>query len=180
MSLRIPRIDVPLAASDHRRRLGVLATVIVLLAVGSLAAITAPGQGATSTKPHTLKLVVEVNRDADARDDLPPAGDSPGDQVMFADPVFDAANRSRIGRAMFLNTFQEAQGVLVAGALRLKDGTITLAGARVNGAGSLAVTGGTGHYAGARGTYTEATAPIAPPTTEDGPTRHRVTIVFTS
>jgi hypothetical protein len=45
---------------------------------------------------------------------------------------------------MFLNTFQQDQGALVAGALRLRDGALTLAGARVDGAGSLAVTGGTG------------------------------------
>ena len=75
-------------------------------------------------------------------------------------PVFAANNRTRLGRAMMLNTFQGDQGVLVAGALRLRSGTITLAGAHVNGAGNLAVTGGTGAYAGARGTYIETPKPL--------------------
>ena len=55
---------------------------------------------------------------------------------------------------MILNTFQGDQGrAHRRRACRLRSGTITLAGATVNGAGNLAVTGGTGAYAGARGTY---------------------------
>ena len=160
----------------------VIASILAVLAGALLAgaiAIAAPGEAATGSKASgTLKLVVEHDRDADARDDLAPAGDSPGDQVMYSDPVFASDNRTRRGRAMTLNTFQQDQGVLVAGALRLNDGTITLAGARVNGAGSLAVTGGTGAYAGARGTYSEENKPLQV-LGEDGPTRHRATIRFT-
>jgi hypothetical protein len=173
--------------ADHREELvHMIATrhrPVLLLAVGALIAgaiaLTASGQAATGSKTSgTLKLVVQFDRDADARDDLAPAGDSPGDQVMESDPVFASDNRTRRGRAMTLTTFQSGQGALVAGALRLSDGTITLAGARVNGSGSLAVTGGTGAYAGARGTYTETAAPFQV-IGEDGPTRHRVTIRFT-
>lgn len=64
----------------------------------------------------------------------------------------------------------------MTGALRLRSGTITLAGARVNGAGNLAVTGGTGTYAGARGTYREGAQVQS--LGEDGPIRRRVTITF--
>jgi hypothetical protein len=39
------------------------------------------------------------------------------------------------------------------------DGTITGAGQRVDGAGTFAVTGGTGRYSGARGSYTAVVSP---------------------
>jgi hypothetical protein len=162
------------------RRTGLALLAGVLLAGGLLP--LAPNDDFARAAPGalsgTLKLVVEHDRDADARSDLAPTGDSPGDEVMDAAPVFASDNRTRLGRAMFLSTFQADQGALVAGALRLRSGTITLAGARVNGAGSLAVTGGTGTYAGARGTYTESATPLAVQG-EDGPARHRVTIRFT-
>jgi hypothetical protein len=165
------------AAMSGGRQYAIHALLAGALLAGAIA-LTAPGEAATSSKASgTLKLVVEFNRAADARDDLAPDGDSAGDQVMYSDPVFASNNRTRRGRAMFLNTFQQGQGVLVAGALRLNDGTITLAGARVNGAGSLAVTGGTGAYAGARGTYAEESKPLQV-LGEDGPSRHRVTIRF--
>ncbi len=167
----------------RKRRPSVLfasaAVAAAALLVGVIFVSAPPGQAASGSKASgTLRLVVEFNRNADARDDVAPSGDSAGDQVMYSDPVFASNNRTRRGRAMFLNTFQDGQGVLVAGALRLNDGTITLAGARVNGAGSLAVTGGTGAYAGARGTYSEAAEPLQV-LGEDGPSRHRVTIRFT-
>ena len=150
----------------------------VLLTVGALIAViaAAPQRAAGAPAPAPLALVVEFDRMPDARDDLSPDGDSPGDRIIFADPVFASNNRTRLGRAMFLNTFQEDSGVLVTGALRLRNGTITLAGARVNGAGVLAVTGGTGAYAGAGGTYREG-AQIQV-LGEDGPIRRRVTITF--
>ena len=139
-----------------RRRIGARlpAGALGLLVVGAIAAIGASAQETAGSKASgTLKLVVEFNRFEDARDDLKPRGDSVGDQVVYSDPVFDERNRKRLGRAMFLNTFQDGTNVLVAGAIRLRDGTITLAGTLLNGAQNIAVTGGTGAYAGARGTY---------------------------
>ncbi len=160
--------------TSPRALLGALSALVVI----AIAAIATTGRAATASKASgTLKLVVEFDRNAGARDDVAPAGDSSGDQVSSSQPLFAADNHTRLGRAMFLNTFQDDQGVLVAGALRLRDGTITLAGARVNGAGSLAVTGGTGAYAGARGTYGETAKPLQV-LGEDGPSRHRVTIRF--
>ena len=161
------------------RRAGLALLTAAALACAVVALASGGSEAATAKPPSgTLKLVVEFDRDADARHDLAPAGDSAGDQVMYSDPVFASDNRTRLGRAMFLNTFQGDQGVLVAGALRLRGGTIALAGAYVNGAGNLAVTGGTGAYAGARGTYAQNNVPLAV-LGEDGPSRHRVTITFT-
>lgn len=167
------------AAAPRTIRRAVLALLSGAVLAGAVVALAAGGEAAGARAPSgTLKLVVEVDRDAGARDDLAPAGDSAGDQVMRSDPVFASDNATRLGRAMFLHTFQRDQGVLVAGALRLRRGTIALAGARVDGAGTLAVTGGTGAYAGARGTYAQSNVPIAVGG-EDGPSRHRVTITFT-
>ena len=163
------------------RRIGTALPVglLGLVIVAAIVATTSTGRAATaSATAKTLNLVVEFDRHANVRDDVAPAGDSQGDQVVYEMPVFAANNRTRLGRAMILNTFQGRQGVLVAGALRLRSGTITLAGAHVNGAGNLAVTGGTGAYAGARGTYTETNRPLQV-LGEDGPSRHRVKIVFT-
>jgi len=161
-------------ANRPRALIGALALLVVV----AIAVMATGGQAATGSKTTgTLKLVVEFDRHANARDDVPPAGDSAGDQVSYSQPIFAADNRTRLGRGLFLNTFQGGQGVLVSGALRLRNGTITLAGALANGAGSLAVTGGTGAYAGARGTYSETAKPLQV-LGEDGPSRHRATIVF--
>jgi len=165
--------------SEPRSRGSRLSSVVIgLLVAGTIAGFVAAGHAAAGSEATgTLKLVVQFDRHANARDDLEPSGDSSGDQVSYTEPVFAADNRTRLGRAIFLNTFQDRQGVLVAGAVRLRNGSITLAGVHVNGAGGLAVTGGTGAYAGARGTWTESGEPIQV-LGEDGPSRHRVTIRF--
>lgn len=173
-----PAAAVPSATASSIRRAG-LALLTGAVLAGAVVALGAGGEPATATAPSgALKLVVEFDRDADARDDLAPAGDSAGDQVMYADPVFNAANTRKIGRAMFVNTFQESQSVLVAGALRLPDGTITLAGTMLSGKAQIAVTGGTGRYAGAQGTYTLGNKPVAA-IVGDGPGRYKATIIFT-
>ena len=85
--------------------------------------------------------------------DLPPKGDSVGDLLVFANGVFDAANKIQVG---------SDQGYCVrtvAGkswecfwTLLLKAGQITVEGPFMDSGDSLlAVTGGTGKYAGARG-----------------------------
>ncbi|MDE2347777.1 MAG: Allene oxide cyclase [Gammaproteobacteria bacterium] len=100
---------------------------------------------------QTLHVVEHALTDATL--DLGAKGDSPGDLLTFANPVFDAANRRRVGAD---------QGYcirVVAGrswecfwTLTLKTGQITVEGPFRDGVDSvLAVTGGTGAYAGARG-----------------------------
>jgi len=157
----------------------VLAAIVAAsLIVGALVALTAAGQGAERPKAaETLKLVLELNRFADARHDLDPQGDSPGDQVFSDDAVLDSRNRRRVGRLLTLRSFQEGHRVLVSGALRLGDGTITLAGVLVNGAADIAVTGGTRAYAGARGTYHQGTKPIVP-IVGDQPGRYALEVMF--
>ena len=91
--------------------------------------------------------------DTDATLDLGAKGDSVGDLLTFANPVFDSANKTRVG---------SDQGYcvrVVAGkswecfwTLRLEDGQITVEGPFYDtGDSVMAVTGGTGKYAGAKG-----------------------------
>lgn len=80
--------------------------------------------------------------------------DAPGDILSFANPLFESSNKTQIG---------SDQGFCIRTALgkswqcnwtnQLKDGTIIVNGV-FNDAGdsTLSVTGGTGKYAGARGT----------------------------
>jgi allene oxide cyclase len=85
--------------------------------------------------------------------DLPPKGDSIGDLLVFANAVFDAANKTQVGND---------QGYCVRTivgkswecfwTLTLKAGQITVEGPFLDAGDSLmAVTGGTGKYAGAKG-----------------------------
>jgi allene oxide cyclase len=79
--------------------------------------------------------------------------DSVGDLLTFANPVFDAANKLQIG------TDQGYCVRVVVGkswecfwTLSLKDGQITVEGPFADSGDSLmAITGGTGHFAGAKG-----------------------------
>lgn len=85
--------------------------------------------------------------------DIGPKGDSLGDILAFSNPVYDAANKNKIGT-------DQGHCVRVAvgksweclWTMRLKEGQITVEGPFYDAADSvMAVTGGTGKYAGAKG-----------------------------
>jgi allene oxide cyclase len=91
--------------------------------------------------------------DTDATLDLGAKGDSVGDLLTFANPVFDSANKTQVG---------SDQGYcvrVIAGkswecfwTLQLKEGQITVEGPFYDtGDSVMAVTGGTGKYGGAKG-----------------------------
>jgi allene oxide cyclase len=99
------------------------------------------------------RIQLVEHADTDATLDLGAKGDSVGDLLTFANPVFDSANKTRVG---------SDQGYcvrVIAGkswecfwTLRLEDGQITVEGPFYDTGDSLmAVTGGTGKYAGAKG-----------------------------
>jgi allene oxide cyclase len=99
------------------------------------------------------KIQLIEHADTDATLDLGAKGDSVGDLLTFANPVYDAANKAQVG---------SDQGYcvrVIAGkswecfwTLRLKDGQITIEGPFYDAGDSvMAVTGGTGKYAGAKG-----------------------------
>lgn len=99
------------------------------------------------------RIQLVEHADTDATLDLGAKGDSVGDLLTFANPVFDSANKTRVG---------SDQGYcvrVIAGkswecfwTLRLEDGQITVEGPFYDtGDSVMAVTGGTGKYAGAKG-----------------------------
>ena len=99
------------------------------------------------------KLQLVERAETDATLDLGTKGDSVGDLLTFANPIYDAANKVKVG------TDQGYCVRVVAGkswecfwTLLLKDGQITIEGPFFDAGDSvMAVTGGTGKYAGARG-----------------------------
>lgn len=105
--------------------------------------------------PALAKEVITVveHADTDAVVDIGAKDDSAGDVLTFANPVFDAANKTQVG------TDQGHCIRTVVGkawecfwTLSLKDGQLTVEGPFLDAGDSvLAVTGGTGKYAGARG-----------------------------
>ena len=79
---------------------------------------------------------------------------SPGDHLYFGGPLFTHKGGPRAGRIEFELTALHGQGdklvTLLRGSIVLEDGILTLEGVYPR-RGGLAVTGGTGAYAGARG-----------------------------
>lgn len=121
---------------------------LILALTGSLVAMIAlPAPAA-----EVIKLVEHPVNETTV--DIGAKGDSVGDLLTFANPIFDAANKVEIG---------SDQGYcvrVVAGksweciwTLILKSGQITVEGPFSDtGDSSFAVTGGTGKYVGAKGT----------------------------
>ena len=120
---------------------------LIQIAAAVLAVLTA----IPTLAAQRLQLIEHA--DTDATLDLGAKGDSAGDLLTFANPVFDAANKTRVG---------SDQGYcvrVIAGkswecfwTLRLQDGQITVEGPFYDtGDSVMAVTGGTGKYAGAKG-----------------------------
>ena len=72
----------------------IIAFVAVVLATFSVALIRSPQVQANDTKTiHVIEHLVNV-----AIGDVPPAGDSAGDQLAFHNPLFDAADKHQVGQ----------------------------------------------------------------------------------
>jgi hypothetical protein len=118
------------------------------LVAGALAALLS----IPAVAGEQLKLVERALTDATL--DLGAKGDSVGDLLTFANPIYDAANKVQLG------TDQGFCVRVIAGkswecfwTTSLKDGEITIEGPfKDTGDSVFAVTGGTGKYAGAKGT----------------------------
>ena len=129
---------------------------LVLMAVGAAAAglaIAVLGASAGGQSTATVHVIEHAISDATTTD-AGKKGDSAGDILTFANPVFDATDKRKVGSDQgwcvrtvpgkayecFWTTF-------------LARGQITVEGPFYDASNSvLAITGGTGIYAGARGT----------------------------
>ena len=98
-------------------------------------------------------ITVVERATTDAVTDTGAKGDSVGDVLTFANEVYDAANKNRIGTDQgFCLRTEVGKSWECAWTLTLADGQITVEGPFSDkGDSKLAITGGTGKYAGARG-----------------------------
>jgi allene oxide cyclase len=123
---------------------GKLATV-----VGVCALLWAAAQPASATE----RLQVVERAMTDTTVDLGPKGDSVGDLLTFANPIYDAANKTQLGtdqgycvRVVVGKSWECFWTLILAG------GEITVEGPFYDtGDSTMVVTGGTGKYAGAKG-----------------------------
>jgi hypothetical protein len=114
-----------------------------------------PGQAAPRAAAGATRLVV-IGREADFTVvDTAPAGDSPGDQILFRDDLFDPAGR-RIGRDEARCTIMFRGDVLCDATFILAGrGQLTIEGVNL----TFAITGGTGEFRKARGQMRETFLP---------------------
>ncbi len=103
---------------------------------------------------QTIRL---VERPIDEKTiDLGAKGDSIGDLLVFGNPIFDAANKVRLGTDQgFCVRIIVGKSWECNWTLTLKEGQIVIEGPYMDSGDSVfAVTGGTGKYAGAKGSMT--------------------------
>ena len=106
---------------------------------------------AAMAKETTIKLVERATTDAVT--DLGAKDDSAGDLLTFANEIYDEGNANKVGsnNGWCIRTVP-GKAWECFWTLTLADGQITVAGPFLDGSDStLAVTGGTGKYIGARG-----------------------------
>src|SRR5579864_9401212 len=99
------------------------------------------------------KIQLVEHADTDATVDLGAKGDSVGDLLTFANPVYDATNKTKLGTDQgYCIRVSVGKSWECFWTLTLKDGQITVEGPFYDSSDSvLVVTGGTGKYAGAKG-----------------------------
>ncbi len=107
----------------------------------------------TTTAAASESFKVVEHADTDTTIDLGKKGDSVGDLLTFANPVFDATNTTQVGTDQgYCVRVVKGKSWECIWTLMLKDGQITSEGPFYDDGDSImAVTGGTGHYAGAKG-----------------------------
>lgn len=123
-----------------------LLCIIAITAAGALGAA-----GGAAAAPQELKMVEHATTDAVT--DTGAAGDSAGDILTFANEVYDADDKAKIGTDQGI-CFRTVVGKAweCFWTLSLDKGQLTVEGPFYDSGDSvLAVTGGTGDYAGAQG-----------------------------
>ena len=145
------------------RRTAVIAgSFVAVLAAGGVLAVSG---GAKSTDGQTIKLVERGGIEKFV--DVPPRAKrqfsaSAGDTFLFSSPLYDGENK-RAGtldaKCSFTKGGRLARGVC-EGVFDLADGDLLLS-TRLSTSGNVsgAIVGGTGAYAGARGTFTSVDRP---------------------
>ncbi|HSE80972.1 MAG TPA: allene oxide cyclase family protein [Gaiellaceae bacterium] len=129
-------------------------TLIVLAAAVALTVTLAAGSSGAASSGGGKRIAVFERATTDTLVDLPPAGDSLGDTLTFANEVFDARTGMKVGtdQGQCVRTVV-GQAFECFWTTFLPRGQITVQGPFYDAADStLAITGGTGAYRNARGT----------------------------
>src|SRR4051794_16766923 len=127
---------------------GVGAVVIATSAITGGALASSPGHHQTAKRFTVVEHAI-----SDTTADTGPAGDSVGDVLAFANPVFDASNTRQVGTDNG-SCIRTAVGASYecSWTTSLPGGSIVVSGPFQDaGDSTLAVTGGTGKYRGASG-----------------------------
>jgi len=130
-----------------------LAAVAIAAAVAVVATVAAAGPAKQGPKPGEVTLHVIEHATTDAVTDLTPSGDSAGDVLTFANELFDRTDTKHTGhdQGFCVRTVAGAAWECWWTAF-LAGGQVTVEGPFYDARNSrLAVTGGTGAYANARG-----------------------------
>jgi hypothetical protein len=151
----------------HMSRRLAVRLAVPLAAAGATAAILAAGSGAQAPAARTITLVTKEQESTGAFVDAAPRARNPrrpnasaGDAFVLTETVYDAAGTTRVGTLSASCTFARATRnperatTLCHGVYRLRDGDIVAAGLLSGSTSRIAITGGTGAYAGARGVLT--------------------------
>jgi hypothetical protein len=144
----------PLPSRSHMFRIGAAALALTA-AAGTTAGLALAADGAAPPSAGALQIVLQPQ--AFHVVDVPPkrsrdGAASPGDATVTVYRVLDAAGEKRLGRAQFVCTATDG-----GGRHEQCSGTIALPGGQIATQGDaehVAVVGGSGAYAGARGTAT--------------------------
>jgi hypothetical protein len=131
-----------------------------LAAVGLIAAIAVPGGSAQTPTGTTLNVVEKNGGTTTIVDNSPHSkGGRPaaGDQIVFSSPLYDASGAKRQGSLTAVCTiWRTTKGgeppMICEGVYALPGGDLIVSGRLTPGVQHLAITGGTGAYAGAQGT----------------------------
>ena len=130
---------------------------LTVLAIAAVAVIGVVQPAASSTDSNRQPVTKTFKRtavvDSATNVDNPPAGDSQGDIIVFTQKLYrDSSQQDKIGsdQAYCVRTIA-GKARVCTGIFYVKGGTITITGPESTGVHSLAITGGTGDWRGARG-----------------------------
>ncbi len=136
-------------------RKSLLLTAAVSFLVGVLATVLFPMASSAFVQASNDRMLHVIDHSApEATLDVPPPGDSLGDQFYFNDPVFDASNTKQIGvdQGICFRMTRGGHQFECHWTTYLPEGQITVEGPFQFPADSmLAIMGGTGAYKEARG-----------------------------
>ena len=160
--------DVAAGDEDTHRMTNHRLVPIVTAAAATATALAvslalATGAHAQGSGTHTLRLTVSATRISTV--DLPPlttskrSGATPGDEVIAVSTIGGSGTGHRYLTCAATQAAHSIEAALYACQItyRLTAGTITASGVvRLSGTNTAAITGGTGGYAGIRGTLTSS------------------------